>query len=185
MTTALKEWDFLISALLQGRQALLLRKGGILESENQFELEHPRFLFYPTFIHQDPLHLKPELRQNLPHERTEPEKITLRGHAEVAEILEVPSRAQLEQLDDLHIWSPAMLDMRFNYRPEKPLYLVIVRAFTLPKPIEIQNKMEYVGCKSWVTLSEQIDLANSAPAMTDDALTKLTERVRDTFRNSA
>ena len=50
LAVALKEWDLVITALLEGRHAVLLRKGGLLEADNQFELEHPRFLFFPTFI---------------------------------------------------------------------------------------------------------------------------------------
>ncbi|HVT83363.1 MAG TPA: DUF1802 family protein, partial [Phycisphaerae bacterium] len=168
LATALKEWDCLITALLEGRQAILLRKGGILESENQFELEHPRFLFYPTFVHQDPRMLKPQYQQSLPQTRAEPETISLRGYAEVAQIFEVPSRPKLEKLDDLHIWGPAMVDMRFNYRPEKPLYLVVVRAFALPLPVQIPNTMEYAGCKSWVPLNNDVDVTAARPALASE-----------------
>jgi hypothetical protein len=181
LSIALKEWDFLISALLAGRQALLLRKGGILESENQFELEHNRFLLYPTFVHQDPRMLKPALRQELERTRAEPDTITIRGYADVARIFEVPSRLQLEALDDVHIWDAAMLDMRFNYRPEKPLYLVILQAFSLAAPVAIKNTLEYAGCKSWVPLSEAVDISNAREAMASERLSALVARVEETF----
>ncbi len=181
LSIALKEWDFLISALLEGRQALLLRKGGILESDNQFELEHPRFLLFPTFIHQHPRMLKPQFCQNLPQTRAEPDLITIRGYAEVARIFEVPSRPQLEQLDDLHIWDAPMLDMRFHYRPEKPLYLVVLRAFKLPAPVMIKNTLEYAGCKSWVPLHDAVDISGATPAITTEALAAVTTRIEATF----
>jgi hypothetical protein len=146
MNIALKEWDLLINALLEGRQVILLRKGGILESNNQFELEHNRFLFYPTFVHQDPRMVKPQFRAAIQHAAAEPDSLTIRGMGEVARIFEVPSRKKLEALDDLHIWDAPLLDMRFNYRPEKPLYLVAVSAFTLREPVIIPHTLEYAGC---------------------------------------
>jgi hypothetical protein len=171
---ALKEWDLTIRELLAGRQAILLRKGGILEAENQFTLEHPRFLFYPTFIHQNP---RPEIRA-LP---AEPAEIEITGYGEVARILEVPSRAAMDQLRDLHPWDEPLIDMRFNYRAEKPLYLVIVRAFTLPQPLRLANTLEYAGCKSWVPLQQEIPVDHAATALPEPALQSIIHRIERTF----
>jgi hypothetical protein len=181
LSIALKEWNLLINALLAGHQAILLRKGGILESDNQFELEHHRFLLYPTFIHQDPRMVKPEHRHEIQKLPAEPENIEIKGYAEVAEILEVPNRPALESLSDLHLWDTPLIDMRFAYRPEKPLYLVIVRAFILPAPIIIPHTLEHAGCKSWVPLGHEIDITNSRPAMNPATLDAILTRVRTAF----
>jgi len=181
LSIALKEWHLTISALLAGTQAILLRKGGILESENEFELEHREFLLFPTFIHQDPRMVKPAFRPGLTQIRAEPETILIEGYGKVARIMEVPSRAKFEALDDLHIWDAPLLDMRFNYRPEKPLYLVIVKAFRLPAGVSVQNTLEYAGCKSWVPLSEGIDVSAAEPAMGAEKLDALIARIEKTF----
>ena len=181
LNVALKEWDLTIGSMLAGRQVTLLRKGGILEAENQFELEHRRFLFFPTFVHQDPRMVKPAYRAGLKQVREEPERVTLAGWGEAARIFEVPSRRQLEQLDDLHIWDTPLLDMRFAYRPEKPLYLVVVRAFSLAKPVVVHNTLEYAGCKSWVPLNEEIDEAGSVPALAAEGLERIISRIEATF----
>ncbi|MGN6369138.1 MAG: DUF1802 family protein [Phycisphaerae bacterium] len=185
LSIALKEWDLVISDLLAGRQALLLRKGGILESNNEFELEHKRFLFYPTFIHQDPKMTKPERRAELRHLPAEPDKIEIRGYGEVARILEVPmtptpaaARAKVDQLSDLHLWDTPLIDMRFNYRPEKPLYLVIIRAFKLPHPVHIENTLSYAGCKSWVPLEHEIDISHAAQSLPEQDLEAIIERIQ-------
>jgi hypothetical protein len=185
LSVALKEWNLVISALLEGRQAILLRKGGILESGNQFELEHPAFLFYPTFIHQDPQMVKPADRAGLSQVAAEPESVTLRGYGTVARIFEVPSRRQLEALNDLHLWDAPLLDMRFNYRPEKPLYLVVVRAFALAAPVTVPNTLEYAGCKSWVPLNRDVDVRGATPALTRDQMEALVERIARTFSPAA
>jgi hypothetical protein len=67
--------------------------------------------------------------------------------------------------------------MRFAYRPEKPLYLVIVKAFRLPQPVIIDNTFAYAGCKSWVPLEQGIDTAGAHPALTDHQLAALTQTV--------
>jgi hypothetical protein len=181
LTISLKEWDLLINALLTGEQAILLRKGGILEADNQFELEHKRFLFYPTFIHQDPRMVKPEWRERIGKLAAEPDKIEIKGYGEVAAILEVPGRPQLETLSALHLWDAPLLDMRFAYRPEKPLYLVVVRAFQLPSPVTISNTIEYAGCKSWVPLLEPIDISGARQSMPEERLQQTLTRIRTAF----
>ncbi|HUO08875.1 MAG TPA: DUF1802 family protein [Phycisphaerae bacterium] len=190
LSIALKEWDLVISDLLAGRQAILLRKGGILEANNEFELEHKRFLFYPTFIHQDPKMTKPERRAELRHAAQEPGEIEIRGYGEVARIFEVPvangiaaARTKIDQLSDLHLWDAPLLDMRFAYRPEKPLYIVVIRAFRLPALVKIQNTLEYAGCKSWVPLEQEIDITNATQVLPDEQLTALIQRILDTLKN--
>ena len=41
---ALKEWAIVCKALEEGRQVLLLRKGGIMEYRQGFEVKHEQFL---------------------------------------------------------------------------------------------------------------------------------------------
>jgi len=175
---ALKEWDLVCSALLSGRQAILLRKGGILDSGNHFELEHRRFWLFPTFVHQDPRMVKPEHRAGLTQVRQEPERVQLRGFAEVAGIFAVPDRAAMDRLRDLHVWDEPLIDMRFGYRPEKPLYLVVLRAFGLAEPVEIENTFSYAGCKSWVPLEKGIAEGDALSALGEEKLAAVMERVR-------
>src|SRR4026207_2223470 len=60
LQTALKEWATVCGALAAGRQIVLRRKGGIYESGGEFELDHPEFLLFPTYLHQNLKMLKPE-----------------------------------------------------------------------------------------------------------------------------
>lgn len=48
MMAALKEWAIVCKALEEGRQVLLLRKGGIMEYKQGFEIKHNKFLLFPT-----------------------------------------------------------------------------------------------------------------------------------------
>ena len=60
LNIAFKEWAVVCRALAEGRQALILRKGGIAETGGQFSPEHSRFWLYPTFAHEKPEGIKPE-----------------------------------------------------------------------------------------------------------------------------
>src|SRR5205085_3548373 len=111
----------------------------------------------------------------------EPEQLQIKGYGEAARIFEVPSRWQMEKLDDLHIWDAPLLDMRFSYRPEKPLYLVVVRAFVLPEVVTVANTLEYAGCKSWVPLEETVDTAGARPALSDEQMENLVRRIEAAF----
>jgi hypothetical protein len=57
--------------------------------------------------------------------------------------------------------------MRFNYRPENPLYLILIRASRLAEPVTIENTPAYAGCKSWVPLSKPVSTAGAEPVLSD------------------
>jgi hypothetical protein len=164
---ALKEWANVCRALEDGRQILLLRKGGIHEAAGEFELEHRRFLLYPTYLHQNAKMLKPAERAGLQEMAAEPAKVRISAVGEVTDIVPVVSRAVMDTLDDQHVWAAPLIDMRFNYRPENPLYVLLVRVSGLGEPVTIDNTPAYAGCKSWVPLDRGIE--------TDGMLTVLGE----------
>jgi len=167
LQVALKEWATVCRALETGRQVVLLRKGGILEAIGGFELEHPRFLLFPTYLHQNLAMLKPDAHAGFEPHTAEPDRITLSAAGVVTDIVRLSSRAQMDALDDEHVWTPPLIDMRFNYRPANPLYLLLVRAYRLPQPVTVENTPEYAGCKSWVPLDEPIDTSGALPVIED------------------
>src|ERR1051325_9649991 len=52
MRIAFKEWAIVVDALGRGDQIIILRKGGISEGRSGFQIEHNRFLLFPTLFHQ-------------------------------------------------------------------------------------------------------------------------------------
>ncbi len=165
ISVGLKEWASVCSALEAGEQMLILRKGGIHESAGEFELEHPQFLLFPTYLHQKPEMLKPEARKWCKVALVEPEQVRLSCAAEVSDIMQIQSRSQIDAIEDQHIWTPPLIDMRFNYRPQNPLYLLLVRIYRLAKPVTIANTPAYAGCKSWVPLEMEIEAADACAVL--------------------
>jgi hypothetical protein len=168
LNTALKEWGAVVHALETGRQILLLRKGGILEqgSKNRFSITHNEFLLFPTYLHQS----RGELKADVQFEpaAAEPEQVRITSAGVVTDIIKIQSRRQIDLLDDQHIWTSSLIDMRFNYKPQNPLFLVLVRAYRLASPTVLANTPAYAGCKSWVPLERAIDTMDAA-AVLDDA----------------
>ena len=85
----------------------------------------------------------------------------------MTDIVQLKSRGQMEALESEHVWTAPLLDMRFNYKPQNPLYLMLVRTYRLAEPREVENTPAYAGCKSWVPLDEAIATAGATPAIDD------------------
>ena len=169
LNVALKEWAVVCRALETGAQTILLRKGGIYESAGEFELEHRQFLLFPTYLHQKLNMLKPAHHGGFEPRSAEPARVSLSLAGVVTDIVQLQSRTQMDSLNDQHVWTPPLIDMRFNYRPDNPLYLLLVRAYRLAQPVTVENTPAYAGCKSWVPLEQPIELGDLAPALDDAA----------------
>ena len=167
LQVALKEWHTVCRALESGRQMLLLRKGGISESAGEFQVEHREFLLFPTFLHQNLNMLKPTDQADYAPLNDEPDEVAITAAGVVTDIIQLKAREQVNTIDDEHIWTAPLLDMRFNYRPENPLYLLLIRAYRLHAPVTIANTPAYAGCKSWVPLELPIETGDALPVLDD------------------
>lgn len=146
---------------------VLLRKGGISESIGGFELENREFVFFPTYVHQNVEMLKPTEHAGFEPASSEPDEVVLSITGAVSDIIQLKSRQQINAIDDEHVWTPPLIDMRFNYRPKNPLYLLLVRAYRLREPVTIANTPAYAGCKSWVSLDQSVATGDALPVMDD------------------
>ena len=54
----LKEWATVVKALENGKQTVILRKGGILETASGFNVESKKFFLFPTWEHQEKIFVK-------------------------------------------------------------------------------------------------------------------------------
>jgi hypothetical protein len=175
---AFKEWAVVCAALAEGRQALILRKGGIAEENGVFRPDHARFWLFPTYLHQKPDGLKPGVAVGLPEiERQRPSANVVR----LIHFVEVPAafRAdRLEQVLDLdayHVWSEATVRQRFGYR-EPGLYVLPARVYAAASPVEVSNRPEYDGCRTWVDFGADIPAAGT-PVLSDRAFADVLEAI--------
>jgi hypothetical protein len=169
--TALKEWAVVCRALEEGRQSVLLRKGGIIEETRDFALVQPRFLLFPTYEHQDANSVQAPYAdwfQSTLDARGTADVVRITSWAEVTDLFLTHDLDAMLGLSDLYAWSEDYIRMRMAYKPRKPMNVVVVRAYLLPNVVEVPVLEHFAGCKSWVPLSEPVSLEASRPAVTDE-----------------
>lgn len=162
---AFKEWSVICKALAVGRQAIILRKGGIAEEGGTFRPEHARFWLYPTYVHQKADAVRPALHPWL-HEPPPPTgELHLTHYAEVPTVYHIAREEELDALHPFHGWTLATVRQRFHYRTPG-LFVLPVRVFAVSTPLVVPELPEYDGCKTWVDLGNDYP-AEGTPVMND------------------
>jgi hypothetical protein len=179
---ALKEWAIVCKALEDGKQMLLLRKGGIMEYRKGFEVKHNEFLLYPTFEHQSVESIKVEYKEKLKEILEEQNKYynnnrkeidkdnknfntssnnIIKLLAKVEDVIEISDKLILSELRDYHIWSDEYVTMRMNYNPSKPMSILLLRIYKLRKPLIVDINDTWAGCKSWIDIETDREFQDS------------------------
>ncbi len=175
---ALKEWSAAVHALLDGRQRVLLRKGGI--GEKRFDVAAREFLLFPTVAHSHAERVRPEHRPLLEMAAADStdEHVLVRAAAKVVAALEVNRPEGLAAIEDLHIWTAESVRAdRLDFRPRHKLAVLVVSAIPLAEPALVRRAPEYAGCTSWVQLP--VRPALGTPVHDEAALGEVAARVRD------
>lgn len=152
--TSLKEWSTVIESLGRGEQVVLIRKGGI--ADPAFGLEANAFYLYPTYFHQG--------------------ESEHRAAVAVTHWCEVMRMWSLRDHDVLHRLAPLVsipvetLDARYRFRPDQALHIIGVRVYALTRPVEVRFRDEYAGCRSWLSVDDEIDVEGSRPVLPDATL---------------
>lgn len=156
---ALKEWSIICKALEEGKQTILLRKGGILEYKKGFEISQKLFLLYPTLEHQAAEYLQSNYLQEYElllkrnsSEIVEDKVNTIRIIARIEAMQEFHDHKLLSKLEKYHIWNEKYVNMRMNYNPKKPMNALLLRIYKLSQPISLDVNPEWAGCKSWIDI---------------------------------
>lgn len=153
---ALKEWAVAVRAMEQGMQDVMFRKGGIQEAEGDFQLKHMEFLLYPAREHQKPEFLKPQFLPLLQQTRAEQRGhvVTIRSRCKIFRVTPIKSLEEALPYQDRHIWNTDFIQIRLDYKPDRPLYVLEFNLTPLNVELEFVESTEYAGCKSWVDLHE-------------------------------
>lgn len=181
-TLALKEWGAAIHALLDGRQTVLLRKGGIHEKAFEAPEAGGGFLLFPTVAHTHAERTRPEHHGLLDPGNADAAEatVTLRAGVRLIGVVEVRDPGRLGDLSDLHIWTDDSIRTdRVEFRPKKALQILVVQAIALPQPVVLPRIDAYGGCKSWIDVHAA--WSGEGTVIHDDARLRADlERVRTT-----
>ena len=172
MRTAFKEWAIVVDALGRGEQILILRKGGISEERGGFQIEHSRFLLFPTLFHQQRESViaaaQERYDQIAPH-LPPPENVRVEFFAEVAAWRQIDSLSAAEALRGQHCWRDEVIAQRFDWGRAKNIFALALRAHRLPLAIELPMSPAYGGCKSWVEFDRDIPINGALPVLDQPA----------------
>ena len=167
---ALKEWAIVCQALADGRQTLLIRKGGIQEIKDGFEVTHRNFWLFPTYVHQKVTDLVPTVHEEFRSVQTAeppPGTLSIGLYATVEDVIRVTDLDRLRGLADQHILSWECVAGRFHYRNKPGVHVLVVRVYRRPEPLLLPQKAWYDGCVSWVDLDQAIGPDGCTPILSD------------------
>lgn len=169
LTAALKEWAIAVDALSQGKTILLLRKGGIRETGGTFTVPYRQVWLYPTYEHQKPHLLKPEYGDRVSEVPSgwHPETVAIQSWAEITHTLPVQESGAVEKLLPFHVWNEQFVTERLNWKPKTPLYLLLLRVYRLPEPVQIPYRDAYGGCRSWIELGTELETEGAIALLSD------------------
>lgn len=181
MKIAFKEWAVIVDALGNGEQIIILRKGGISESLGRFQIEHERFLLFPTLFHQQRESVLPaaQRRYDVLAPGLSADTLRLEYFAEVADWKFLDSLADAQRLAGQHIWREEVIRERFDWGKTKSIYAMAVRVFRLPQVVELPMRAEFGGCKSWIDLGEGIATADAQAVQEEEVFQDKLEKFRN------
>jgi hypothetical protein len=147
--TALKEWSNVVAALARGEQILLIRKGGI--ADPSFGVDDERFYLYPTYFHQGESEARP--------------RVEVTHWCEVVRSWTLTDRESFDRLAPLVVLPQETLEARYRFRPDQAVNVLAVRTWALPQPAQVTFRDAYGGCRSWISIDEEIDISGSRPVL--------------------
>jgi hypothetical protein len=185
---AFKEWAVVCKALADGKQAIVLRKGGIAEKTGEFQVEHTRFWLYPTYVHQQRDGVSADALPLL--ERAEAERppqgvVRLTHFAEASSgVYHVHNLPAALLLGGMHCLSAATVQSRFEYK-RPGLFVLPVRVYKAAQAFDLPETAYYAGCRSWVELERELPTDGAAPVLSDEAFAEVRGRLDRLLRPTA
>ncbi|MFC4809254.1 DUF1802 family protein [Paenibacillus sp. GCM10023250] len=179
---ALKEWAVAVKALAEGKQIMVLRKGGISEETRGFRLRSKRFFLLPAYEHQKPELLKEAYRDDLkavlagwtPGSPT----VEIAAYAEAVDDIEIYDQETVDRLANYHIWTDTFTEERLKWKRKQPLHLLLLRVYRLEKPVTLPMRDAYTGCKSWVGLDGVPELTGGQAVLSDEEFARQAAEIR-------
>jgi hypothetical protein len=152
-TIGFKDWALICAALGQGRQSLILRKGGIAEGRDGFRFKHPDFCLFPTQYHEQARKVRPAELAGLHPAPAAPEgSVEIRYWFRLEWALWLDDWASLARLAPFHVWGEEIVRERFVYDATPGLQCAFGRVYRLEPLWAFPDRPGYGGCRSWLSL---------------------------------
>jgi hypothetical protein len=146
-----KEWALVCDALGEGKQTVIIRKGGIAEGRDGFAFQHREFFLFPTFFHEQLARVRVP-GAVLPE--PSPGAIEIRYFAQVRETRVLTDWEEVRALEARHILEESVVRERFEYDDTPGVHVAFVRTLRLEPVWRFPDANAYAGCRSWVELPD-------------------------------
>ena len=83
----------------------------------------------------------------------------------------------LYRLEPLVVFDRNTLETRYRFRADQAIHVIGVRTYRLPRPATVAMTDDYAGCRSWVSLDEEIDVDGSEPVLPEAELAGRLEEI--------
>jgi hypothetical protein len=152
---AFKEWDVVCKALEEGRQSLILRKGGIHEGREGFSFAHDEFFLFPTRFHAQGEYVKIAEVVAKP-EWEVGDEVVIRSKVKVKKAVTLTDWNEVASLAEQHIWTEETIRDRFFWEGKGmasgSIHVAYVEIEKLKDPLRFDYKKIHGGCRSWVEI---------------------------------
>jgi hypothetical protein len=159
-----KEWALVCAALGDGRQSVIIRKGGIAEGRDGFQFRHREFFLFPTFFHEQ---VERTRLTNVILSKSLPNEVEILFFARIEETRAVTDWEQVRALEPLHILQERVVRERFDYDDAPGVQVAFVRVFRLEPAWCFPDSARYGGCRSWVDLPDAPEDLRLQPIFSD------------------
>ncbi len=170
-----KEWAGVCDAIRQGRQTVIIRKGGLAEGRAAFSFKHREFYLFPTWFHEEAEKIT-EPRFAAP--QPDSADMTIKCVVKVEWSGVVTNWSVAQALAPFHILREEVVRERFDYKDAPGIHVALVRAYLLDPAWTFPNEKRFGGCRSWVDLPERNTEPRLAAVMSDTEFAQQRERFR-------
>ena len=121
INVAFKEWAVICDTLGNGKQSLILRKGGIHEGKKGFQFEHEKFALFPTRFHEQGQSVRIDAKESvIPKTESEiGETVPIQYWAKIDSIWNLSQWESVAALNEFHIWTEQIILERYHWDKEK------------------------------------------------------------------
>ena len=179
---AFKEWASVCDALLDGRQTIILRKGGVSEgtAPGFFVPEHSEFWLYPTWVHQAEQGVREGATgatpsPSIPGDGTVP----IRALVRVELLGYVETEESLPSLEEHHVLTALRLSSSGSVTRRPGLWVLVARVWRHEPGHSIALTPEHAGCKTWVMLEQPLATRGLTPVFDEEAWKQRRERLHN------
>lgn len=171
-----KEWAAVCQAIADGRQMVIIRKGGIAEGRDGFSFKHREFYLFPTRFHEEAEKITEPPFASPPDSF---EDVTIKCAVTVEWSGPITDWSIAAALAPFHILREEVVRERFEYQDSPGVHVAFVRAFRLSPPWTFPNEKRFGGCRSWIELPERGDEPRLQSVLSDEEFDQQRERFRN------